>query len=406
MISFAAVGNDLYTGKRSIDFVGRQQALVRHLGGHHRPGARRHLRPRAQLRPRVPGRLGVPGPRRHAHARTTSRPARPALGSAAGTGATSWSTKLGSNTVRVQTEKLSAAQTEAGKAELAKAFGVPTRRDHVLVRRRRRWGAVGQRQGAATRWSSSSSSSRWCMAVYFRTWKMASPALVALLHDLVITVGIYALAGFEVTPASVIGFLTILGYSLYDTVVVFDKVRENTSEAVAQRAHDLLRRRPTWRSTRPWSARSTPRWWRCCRSPRSSSSASPSSARAPCSTSPRAVRRHRGRHLLLDLHRHAAAGRPARARAGDAAAAQAGRALPGDPAAGASRSAEAAPRPARRGRPAPGRTAAGRRARRPCRGRAPRVRRPAGAPATPSPDRATSPGVPPSPSDRRHQPMT
>jgi len=48
----------------------------------------------------------------------------------------------------------------------------------------------------------------------------------------VITVGIYALAGFEVTPASVIGFLTILGYSLYDTVVVFDKVRENTTAAI------------------------------------------------------------------------------------------------------------------------------------------------------------------------------
>jgi preprotein translocase subunit SecF len=60
---------------------------------------------------------------------------------------------------------------------------------------------------------------------------MALSALVALAHDLVITVGIYALAGFEVTPASVIGFLTILGYSLYDTVVVFDKVRENTLEA-------------------------------------------------------------------------------------------------------------------------------------------------------------------------------
>jgi preprotein translocase subunit SecF len=58
-------------------------------------------------------------------------------------------------------------------------------------------------------------------------------ALIALAHDLVITVGIYALAGFEVTPASVIGFLTILGYSLYDTVVVFDMVRENTVAAAA-----------------------------------------------------------------------------------------------------------------------------------------------------------------------------
>jgi preprotein translocase subunit SecF len=58
--------------------------------------------------------------------------------------------------------------------------------------------------------------------------KMAIAAIVALFHDVFITVGIYALIGFEVTPATVIGFLTILGYSLYDTVVVFDKVRENT----------------------------------------------------------------------------------------------------------------------------------------------------------------------------------
>jgi preprotein translocase subunit SecF len=59
--------------------------------------------------------------------------------------------------------------------------------------------------------------------------KMALAALVALLHDLMITVGVYALVGFQVSPATVIGLLTILGYSLYDTVVVFDKVRENTA---------------------------------------------------------------------------------------------------------------------------------------------------------------------------------
>jgi preprotein translocase subunit SecF len=58
--------------------------------------------------------------------------------------------------------------------------------------------------------------------------KMAVAAIVAVIHDVFITVGIYALVGFEVTPSTVIGFLTILGYSLYDTVVVFDKVRENT----------------------------------------------------------------------------------------------------------------------------------------------------------------------------------
>ena len=63
-------------------------------------------------------------------------------------------------------------------------------------------------------------------------WKMAAAAFIALLHDIIITVGIYALAGFQVSPATVIGLLTILGYSLYDTVVVFDKVRENTAGLV------------------------------------------------------------------------------------------------------------------------------------------------------------------------------
>jgi len=63
--------------------------------------------------------------------------------------------------------------------------------------------------------------------------KMAVAAIVAVIHDVFITVGIYALVGFDVTPATVIGFLTILGYSLYDTVVVFDKVRENTRSVTA-----------------------------------------------------------------------------------------------------------------------------------------------------------------------------
>jgi len=58
--------------------------------------------------------------------------------------------------------------------------------------------------------------------------KMAISAIVAVMHDVFITVGIYALVGFDVTPATIIGFLTILGYSLYDTVVVFDRVRDNT----------------------------------------------------------------------------------------------------------------------------------------------------------------------------------
>lgn len=61
-------------------------------------------------------------------------------------------------------------------------------------------------------------------------WKMAVAALAALFHDLTITAGVYAISGIEVTPATVIAVLTILGYSLYDTVVVFDKVTENVDE--------------------------------------------------------------------------------------------------------------------------------------------------------------------------------
>lgn len=70
---------------------------------------------------------------------------------------------------------------------------------------------------------------------YFRDWKMSVAALVALVHDLILTLGVYSILGFTVTPASMIGVLTILGYSLYDTVVVFDKVRENVRDLPKQR---------------------------------------------------------------------------------------------------------------------------------------------------------------------------
>lgn len=72
---------------------------------------------------------------------------------------------------------------------------------------------------------------------YFREWKMSVAAIVALAHDVLITVGIYALSGFEVSPATVTGILTILGFSLYDTVVVFDKIRENTHDTKSGRTY-------------------------------------------------------------------------------------------------------------------------------------------------------------------------
>jgi preprotein translocase subunit SecF len=71
-------------------------------------------------------------------------------------------------------------------------------------------------------------------------WKMALAALAALFHDLVFTTGVYSLIGFEVTPETVIAVLTILGYSLYDTVVVFDKVLENVSERGERHTYSAL----------------------------------------------------------------------------------------------------------------------------------------------------------------------
>ena len=67
-------------------------------------------------------------------------------------------------------------------------------------------------------------------------WKMAMAALIAVIHDLLVTAGIYSLAGFQVTPDTVIALLTILGYSLYDTVVVFDRVKENSRGQFGRRA--------------------------------------------------------------------------------------------------------------------------------------------------------------------------
>jgi preprotein translocase subunit SecF len=66
-------------------------------------------------------------------------------------------------------------------------------------------------------------------------WRMAIAAIVAMVHDVLVSVGVYSVLGFQVTPATVIAFLTILGYSLYDTIVVFDKVKENTDRFAGTR---------------------------------------------------------------------------------------------------------------------------------------------------------------------------
>ena len=134
--------------------------------------------------------------------------------------------RVGSNQVRAQTEKLTSDQLEEVQQALIERFGVT--RDSIDT------------QFIGPSWGKDVSSKALkallffllgvviFLSLYFE-WKMAVAAMIALIHDLIITAGIYSLIGFEVTPATVIGFLTILRYSLYDTVVVFDKVRENTA---------------------------------------------------------------------------------------------------------------------------------------------------------------------------------
>ncbi|WP_151523458.1 protein translocase subunit SecF [Serinicoccus kebangsaanensis] len=138
-------------------------------------------------------------------------------------------TQIGDDTVRVQTGQLPNADAEAARADLADEFGVDTE-DVTSSFVGPSWGeTVTQRALIAL--AVFLALVTLVLTFYFHTWKMAVAALVALIHDVLFTVGIYALLGIEVSPASVIGFLTILGYSIYDTIVVFDKVRENTEHA-------------------------------------------------------------------------------------------------------------------------------------------------------------------------------
>ena len=127
--------------------------------------------------------------------------------------------------ITVETPAISASESQQVKEALAKEAGIGT--DDVTVQQiGPTWGEEITRKAVQALVVFLALVAIF-LAMMFE-WRMAVAALVTLAHDVVITVGVYALVGFSVTPATVIGFLTILGYSLYDTVVVFDKVRENT----------------------------------------------------------------------------------------------------------------------------------------------------------------------------------
>ena len=134
---------------------------------------------------------------------------------------------IGDSQVRIAMRALSAEEINQVTAALATKANVTTEKvTNNLIGAS--WGEQITRQGliALVVFLALVSLLIWA---YFRDWKMAVAAIVALLHDLVLTVGVYAILQFPFTPASLIGILTILGYSLYDTVVVFDKVRENVN---------------------------------------------------------------------------------------------------------------------------------------------------------------------------------
>ncbi|SDE23278.1 protein translocase subunit SecF [Auraticoccus monumenti] len=142
-------------------------------------------------------------------------------------------TTIGDSTVRVQTRALSVDEVSQVRQAIAQEVGVGS--EEVA------YSLIGASWGDQITERALLALGIFLVLVmlviwiYFKDWKMSVAAMAALLHDLVVTVGVYAWSGFTVTPATVIGILTILGYSLYDTVVVFDKVRENVAGLREQR---------------------------------------------------------------------------------------------------------------------------------------------------------------------------
>jgi len=219
------IGHRLYAGEVSIDFVGRRKTwyivsaviLVIAIGALLFRGLNLGIEFKGGAE------FGIP------NAACSIEQARGVAEKA--TGSQAIVTQTASGTINVQTEPVSAAQSSVIAGQLADACGVA--KDDIKV------------QVVGPTWGSEISKKALqglvvflilvtiFLSIYFE-WRMAVAALVALAHDLVITIGIYALTGLEVTPATVIGLLTILGYSLYDTVVVFDKVRENTKGIAGQ----------------------------------------------------------------------------------------------------------------------------------------------------------------------------
>jgi preprotein translocase subunit SecF len=231
MGGFAKFGNDLYTGARSFDFVGKRRlwyiiAAVLILASVVGPALRGGFVFGIEFRggsefqvSQIAGLSDDPIENQDLATATVEdvvADSNPRV------------TTVGNDGIRVQTEQLTKNDSDDVAESLAKAFDVPQTQVTASF--------IGPSWGADITLSAVRALivflvlAAIVMALYFRTWKMSVAAIVSLLHDIVITAGVYGILGFEITPSAVIGFLTILGYSLYDTVVVFDKIRENTAE--------------------------------------------------------------------------------------------------------------------------------------------------------------------------------
>jgi preprotein translocase subunit SecF len=226
MSRLTTFGNALYTGEKSFDFVGNRvrwyaigagvvvlAILLTVLRGGFTFGI--EFRGGSEFRVSAPASL-------------SEQTAINAVTSVAGVSSNPRVSIVGGDSVRVQTEQLTDQQTTELRSDLAEAYDVDVEQVTASFIGAT-WGQDITRQALIGLFVFLVLVSL-VMALYFRTWKMSMAALTALAHDLILTAGVYGVLGYEITPAAVIGLLTILGYSLYDTVVVFDKVRENTSQ--------------------------------------------------------------------------------------------------------------------------------------------------------------------------------
>ncbi|RJL33987.1 protein translocase subunit SecF [Bailinhaonella thermotolerans] len=222
MSRLGELGGALYRGEKSYDFVGRRRtwfviaAIILLLSIAGLIGPKLHLGVEFQ---------GGSVFTFRAPASVTETQARDAVAEAQGTGLQVPIAQRAGDRWRVTTQSLAPDQVTAVQKSVASRFGLAQNDVDAQV--------IGPSWGGEVSGKALQGLIIFLVLVVIYLsiafeWKMAVAALVALLHDMIITVGVYAWVGFEVTPASVIGFLTILGYSLYDTVVVFDKVRENT----------------------------------------------------------------------------------------------------------------------------------------------------------------------------------